>query len=58
VFHTLVENGIEVEALHNHMTEEEPRLFFLHWWAVGKPDTLARGVKAAIERINLNKEEH
>jgi len=53
VFHVLVENGIEVDALHNHMTTEEPRLFFMHWWAVGKPETLARGVKAALERVNL-----
>jgi hypothetical protein len=53
VFHVLVENGIEVTALHNHMTEEEPRLFFMHWWAVGKPETLARGVKAAIGQMNV-----
>jgi hypothetical protein len=53
VFHVLVENGIEIEALHNHMTKEEPRLFFMHWWAVGKPETLARGVKAAIGRVNV-----
>jgi hypothetical protein len=56
VFHTLTENGIEVEALHNHMTEEEPRLFFLHWWAVGKPGPLARGVQAAIGRMNIKPE--
>lgn len=53
VFHALAESGIEVDALHNHMTEEEPRLFFMHWWGVGKPDVLARGVKAALGRVNL-----
>jgi hypothetical protein len=53
VFHALVENGIEIGALHNHMTEEEPRLFFLHWWGVGKPEVLARGVKAALAPMNL-----
>jgi Domain of Unknown Function (DUF1259) len=57
-FHALAENGIEVEALHNHMTEEEPRLFFMHWWAVGKPDVLARGVKAALAQVSLKKEDH
>jgi hypothetical protein len=57
VFHALVESGIEIDALHNHMTEEEPRLFFMHWWGVGKPDALARGVKAALARVNLKPEE-
>lgn len=57
VFHVLTENGIEVEALHNHMTGEEPRLFFMHWWAVGKPESLARAVKAAISRVNVASEE-
>jgi hypothetical protein len=56
VFHALAENGIEISALHNHMTEEEPRLFFLHWWGVGKPDALARGVKAALAPMNIGPE--
>lgn len=33
VLTTLVENGIEVVALHSHMLGEEPRLFFMHFWA-------------------------
>jgi hypothetical protein len=53
VFHVLSEHGIEIDALHNHMTAEEPRLFFMHWWAVGKPESLARGVKAALGQLNL-----
>ena len=53
MFHVLTENGIEIEALHNHMTAEEQRLFFMHWWAVGKPEALARGVKAALGRLSL-----
>jgi hypothetical protein len=53
VFHALSENGIEIGALHNHMTEEEPRLFFLHWWGVGKPEALARGVKAALAPMKI-----
>lgn len=53
MFHVLTENGIEIDALHNHMTAEEPRLFFMHWWAVGKPDVLARGVKAALGQLGL-----
>jgi hypothetical protein len=56
IFHILSEHGIEVDALHNHMTAEEPRLFFMHWWAVGQPDALARGVKAAVDRLGLKRE--
>lgn len=32
VIKALIENGIEVVALHNHMIHEQPRLFFLHYW--------------------------
>src|SRR5690242_18424318 len=35
VLRTLRENGIEVTALHNHMLEDEPHLFFMHFWAEG-----------------------
>ncbi|MGC3947866.1 MAG: DUF1259 domain-containing protein [Chryseolinea sp.] len=34
VIRALVENGIEVVAVHNHMVHEEPRIFFLHYWGV------------------------
>lgn len=44
----LLENGIEVTALHTHMLNEQPRLFFLHFWAVGEPEALARGLRAAL----------
>ncbi|GGC68382.1 hypothetical protein GCM10011504_52970 [Siccirubricoccus deserti] len=48
----LVENGIEVTAIHNHMLGEEPRLFFMHFWAVGEPEVLGRGLRAALDRTN------
>src|SRR5918998_4916404 len=48
----LVENGIEVTAIHNHMLGEEPRLFFLHFWGVDAPERLAAGLRAALERTN------
>jgi hypothetical protein len=54
VFHALIDHGIEVDALHNHMVDEEPRLFFLHWWAVGRPGALARGVKAALGQMAVS----
>jgi hypothetical protein len=48
----LVENGIEVTAIHNHMLGEEPRLFFMHFWGVDEPERLGRGLRAALERTN------
>ena len=48
VIKALVENGIEVVAVHNHMVHEEPRIFFLHYWGVGAADKLANGLKAAL----------
>jgi hypothetical protein len=50
VIKALVENGIEVVAVHNHMVHEEPRIFFLHYWGVGAADQLARGLKAALNQ--------
>jgi hypothetical protein len=48
VIKALVENGIEVVAVHNHMVHEQPRIFFLHYWGVGRADQLAKGLKAAL----------
>jgi len=41
--------GIHVVALHNHMLEDEPRFFFVHYWGKGAAIDLAQGVKAALE---------
>ncbi|MFL5578911.1 MAG: DUF1259 domain-containing protein [Gemmatimonadaceae bacterium] len=45
-------NGIEVVSLHNHLLAEEPRLFFMHFWADDDAVKLARGLRAALERTN------
>jgi len=39
---------VNVVAIHNHMAGEEPRSMFLHFWGKGRPDELARRVKAAL----------
>ena len=52
VLWTLSENAIEVTAIHGHMTDEQPRLFFMHFWAVDDAAKLARGLRAAIDRTN------
>jgi hypothetical protein len=51
----LREHGIEVTALHNHMLNEEPRLFFMHFWANGDAAKLATGLRAALDRVNVAK---
>jgi hypothetical protein len=55
VLKALRENGIEVTALHNHMLDEQPRLFFMHFWANDDAQKLARGLRAAIDKINVAK---
>lgn len=50
VIQALVEHGIEVVAVHNHMVQEYPRIVFLHYWGVGPAPELARGLKAALDR--------
>ena len=50
VIRALVEYGIEVVAVHNHMLHEEPRIFFLHYWATGPAERLARGLRAALDQ--------
>jgi hypothetical protein len=52
VIRALRENGIEVTALHSHMLGEEPRLFFMHFWANDDAVKLARGLRAALDKTN------
>jgi hypothetical protein len=42
--------GINIVAIHQHMTGEEPRMIFLHYWGQGKAQELARAVRGAIDR--------
>lgn len=55
VIKALIENDIEVVALHNHMVQEEPRIFFLHYWGVGPAEKLAKGLKAALNQTGADK---
>lgn len=47
----LGENGIEVTAIHSHMLDEQPRLFFVHFWANDDAVKLAKGLQAALAKI-------
>lgn len=49
-------NGIEVTALHNHLTGEQPRLFFMHFWANANAEKLARGLREVLHGMKLQKE--
>jgi biotin operon repressor len=55
VIKTLRQNGIQVTALHSHMLQEEPRLFFMHFWANDNAIQLAKGLRAALDQTNSKK---
>jgi hypothetical protein len=42
--------GVNVVAIHNHMTGETPRIMFLHYWGLGRTEDLARTLKSALEK--------
>jgi hypothetical protein len=48
-------NGIEVTAVHSHMLDEQPRLFFLHFWANDDALKLAKGLRAALDKTASTK---
>ncbi|BAU91367.1 hypothetical protein MPPM_2762 [Methylorubrum populi] len=48
-------NGIEVTALHNHMLDDEPRLFFMHFWANDDAGKLAKGLRDALDQVKVAK---
>ena len=52
VISALEAHGIRVTALHSHMLSEEPRLFFMHFWAVGSAQSVAEGIQAALEKVH------
>lgn len=55
VLRALRANGIEVTAVHNHMLDDQPRLFFMHFWANDDAGMLAKGLRAALDKINIAK---
>jgi biotin operon repressor len=55
VLKALRDNGIEVTAVHNHILDDQPRLFFMHFWANDDAQQLANGLKAALAKVNIAK---
>lgn len=55
VMQALRSNGIEVTAVHSHMLDEQPRLFFMHFWANDDAVKLAKGLRVALDKTNSQK---
>jgi Domain of Unknown Function (DUF1259) len=52
VLSELQSRNILVTALHSHMLTEQPRLFFMHFWSVGSPESVGEGIKAALTKVH------
>lgn len=50
VIRALRKGGIDLTAVHNHMLEEQPRIFFLHYWGTGPAEKLAHTVREAFDQ--------
>jgi hypothetical protein len=55
VLRALRQHGIEVTALHSHMIDDSPHLFFMHFWANDDAGKLAEGLRAAVDRVNVKR---
>jgi hypothetical protein len=55
VLKALRENGMEVTAVHNHMMDDTPRTFFVHFWANDDAMKLAQGIRMALDKVNVAK---
>jgi single-stranded DNA-specific DHH superfamily exonuclease len=55
VLKALRDNGIDVVAIHHHMTATQPTIIFLHYWGQGPASKLAAGVRAAIDQTGGNR---
>ena len=55
VIKALRDNGIEVTALHSHMLTDSPHLLFMHFWANDDALKLAKGLRAALDSVNIKK---
>ena len=55
VLKALRKNGLDVVAIHHHMTDTQPTIFFLHYWGTGPAATLAAGFKAALGELAKSK---
>ncbi len=55
VLKALRKNGLDVVAIHHHMIDSRPTIYFLHYWGTGPADKLATGFKAALAELGKSK---
>ena len=55
ILRALRQHGIEVTALHSHMIDDSPHLFFMHFWAHDDAQRLAQGLRAALDLANVKR---
>jgi hypothetical protein len=55
VLRTLRQNGLDVVAIHHHMLDTQPTIYFLHYWGTGPAEKLAAGFKAALDQLGKGK---
>ena len=55
VLKALRQNGLDVVAIHHHMTDTQPTIFFLHYWGTGPATKLATGFKAALDQLGTGR---
>jgi hypothetical protein len=55
IMKTLRQHGVEVTALHSHMVDDSPHLFFMHFWANDDAERLAKALRAALDLANLKR---
>jgi len=48
---TFTQNGLNVVAIHHHMTTTEPAIYFLHYWGTGSTEKLANAFKVALNEL-------
>ena len=58
VLKALRSNGLNVVAIHHHMTASQPSIYFLHYWGTGSTEKLAAGFKAALSELGKGSHTH
>src|SRR5215469_2699657 len=52
VISALADHNILITALHSHLLTEQPRLYFMHFWGLGNTESMAQGIKAALNKVH------
>ncbi len=50
---SLTSRRVGSTAVHSHMLDDQPRLFFMHFWANDDAAKLAKGLRAALDKVNV-----